>query len=49
MIPGDTLIATDISKSFEAATDGVVDNMKRQLSKHKERIQDKSHHTKASS
>ena len=49
MVPGDILIATDISKSFEAATDGVVDNMKRQLTKHKERIQVKSHHPKPSS
>jgi putative sigma-54 modulation protein len=49
MVPGDTLIASDMSKSFEAATDGVVDNMKRQLTKYKERIQVKSHHPKASS
>ena len=49
MVPGDTLIASDISKTFEAATDGVVDNMKRQLTKYKERIQAKSHHPKASS
>jgi ribosome-associated translation inhibitor RaiA len=49
MVPGDTLIASDISKTFEAATDGAVDNMKRQLTKYKERIQAKSHHPKASS
>ena len=49
MVPGDTLIATDSSKTFEAATDGVVDNMKRQLNKYKERIQAKSHQFKTSS
>ncbi len=48
MVPGDTLIATEVSKSFEAATDAVVDNMKRQLSKHKERLQAKSHTPKSS-
>jgi putative sigma-54 modulation protein len=49
MVPGDLLIASDTSKTFEGATDGVVDNMKRQLTKYKERIQAKSHHPKASS
>jgi putative sigma-54 modulation protein len=48
MVPGDTLIATEVSKTFEAATDAVVDNMKRQLSKHKEKVQAKSHSTKTS-
>lgn len=48
MVPGDLLIASVTSKSFEAATDGAVDNMKRQLTKYKERIQSKSHQHKAS-
>ena len=42
-VPGDTLIATEVSKTFEASTDAVVDNMKRQLNKHKERLQAKGH------
>jgi putative sigma-54 modulation protein len=42
-VPGDTLIAKEVSKTFEASTDAVIDNMKRQLNKHKERIQVKSH------
>lgn len=46
MIPGDTLVAKEVSKTFEAATDAVVDNMKRQLTRHKERIQAKNHYTK---
>jgi putative sigma-54 modulation protein len=45
MVPGETLIAKEVSRTFEAATDAVVDNMKRQLNKHKERIQTKSHST----
>jgi len=48
MVPGDTLVATETSKTFEAATDAAVDNMKRQLNKHKERAQDKSHGAKTS-
>lgn len=48
MVPGDTLVATETSKTFEAATDAAVDNMKRQLNKHKERVQDKSHGAKTS-
>jgi putative sigma-54 modulation protein len=49
MVPGDTLVATEISKTFEAATDAAVDNMKRQLNKHKEKVQAKSYGTKTSS
>lgn len=48
MVPGDTLVATEVSKTFEAATDAAVDNMKRQLNKHKEKLQDKSHTVKTS-
>lgn len=48
MVPGDTLVAKETSKTFEAATDAVVDNMKRQLSKHKERLQNKSNSAKSS-
>lgn len=36
-VPGDTLIATERSSTFEAATDIGVDNMKRQLVRYKER------------
>ncbi len=48
LIPGDTLIATESSKTFEAAADAAVDNMKRQLNKHKEKVQDKSQARKSS-
>lgn len=48
MVPGGTLIAKETSKTFEAATDAAVDTMKRQLNKHKEKIQDKPHSTKGS-
>jgi len=37
-VPGDTLVATETSMSFEAAADVAVDNMKRQLIKYKERL-----------
>ncbi len=40
-VPGETFIATEVSKTFEASTDAAFDNMKRQLSRHKERIQAK--------
>lgn len=43
LVPGDTLIATEVSKTFEASTDAAVDNMKRQLNRYKERIQAKGH------
>jgi len=42
-VPGDILIATEVSKTFEASTDAAIDNMKRQLNRYKERIQAKSH------
>ncbi len=42
-VPGDILMATEVSKTFEASTDAAIDNMKRQLNRYKERIQDKSH------
>jgi putative sigma-54 modulation protein len=42
-VPGDILMATEVSKTFEASTDAAVDNMKRQLNRYKERIQTKSH------
>ncbi|MBK9103074.1 MAG: ribosome-associated translation inhibitor RaiA [Saprospiraceae bacterium] len=48
MVPGDTLVAKETSKTFEAATDAAVDNMKRQLNKHKERVQDKTQGAKTS-
>ena len=37
-IPGETLIASQTSKTFEAATDQAVDNMKRQLVRAKEKM-----------
>ena len=36
-VPGETLIATESSKTFEAAVDLVVDNMSRQIKRHKQR------------
>ncbi len=42
MVPGDTLMATEVSKTFEASLDAAVDNMKRQLNRYKERLQTKS-------
>lgn len=43
MVPGDTLIATEVTKTFEASMDAAIDNMKRQLNRYKERLQAKSH------
>ena len=37
-VPGGTMVASEKSYSFEAATDRVVDNMKRQLMRYKERL-----------
>jgi putative sigma-54 modulation protein len=37
-VPGDTLVASETSMSFEGSVDVVVDNMKRQLIKYKERL-----------
>ena len=45
LVPGDTLLATEVSKTFEASMDAAVDNMKRQLNRYKERLQAKSHHS----
>ena len=45
MVPGDTLVAKEVSKTFEAATDAVIDNMKRQLNRHKERLQARGNHS----
>lgn len=36
-VPGETLIATETHKTFEAAVDLVVENMKRQIKRHKQR------------
>ena len=41
-VPGDTLFASESSQSFEAATDLVSDNMKRQLIRYKERLRMRS-------
>lgn len=35
IVPGDTLFVSESSKTFETATDRVVDNMTRQLIRHK--------------
>ena len=48
MVPGDTLMATEVSKTFEASLDAAVDNMKRQLNRYKERLQTKSHFSNGS-
>lgn len=47
-VPGDTLVAKETSKTFEAATDAVVDTMKRQLARYKDKVQDKTHTPKTS-
>lgn len=38
IVPGDTLIATETAKTFEAATDTVVDTMKRQIKRYKDKF-----------
>ena len=38
VVPGDTLVATETHPTFEAATDLVTDNIKRQLIRYKERM-----------
>lgn len=35
-VPGDTIFAKEVDKTFESATDRVVDVLKRQIIKHKE-------------
>lgn len=40
-VPGNILVASEVSRTFESATDAVLDNMKRQLTRYKERIQEK--------
>ena len=47
LVPGDTLVAKEVAKTFEAAADAALDNMKRQLNKHKERLQAKNHQSKS--
>lgn len=44
-VPGDVLIATGSSKTFEKSTDTAVGIMKRQLRRRKERLQDKHNGT----
>jgi len=41
-VPGDTLFATETAQTFEASTDLVVDNVKRQLIRYKERMRMRS-------
>ena len=38
-LPGTQLIATDTAKTFEEALDIVVENLKRQVTRHKEKVQ----------
>lgn len=38
-IPGDSLFASARAKSFEEATDEVIEGLRRQLRKHKEKLQ----------
>ena len=45
IVPGDTLIATEMTKTFEASLDAAIDNMTRQLNRYKERLQTKSHYS----
>ncbi|MBR9922797.1 MAG: ribosome-associated translation inhibitor RaiA [Bacteroidetes bacterium] len=37
-VPGDTLFASETDKTFEAAVEAVVDVLKRQLKRHKEKL-----------
>lgn len=41
-LPGDTLIAKETNRTFEAATDEATDNLKRQLVKYKEKLRSKT-------
>ncbi|MFQ5446415.1 MAG: ribosome hibernation-promoting factor, HPF/YfiA family [Saprospiraceae bacterium] len=41
-VPGQSLFAKEKDKSFEAAVDSAVDNLKRQLTKYKEKIRGRS-------
>jgi putative sigma-54 modulation protein len=40
-VPGQTLFAKDTDRTFEKAADEVVENLRRQIKKHKEKIQAK--------
>ena len=40
-VPGDTLMVSETSKTFEAAADLAVDTMKRQIKKYKEKFKPK--------
>jgi putative sigma-54 modulation protein len=42
-IPGSQLFSKEISKTFEEATDTAVESLKRQLTKHKEKLQRYKH------
>ncbi len=41
-VPGTTIFAKEEAKTFESSTDEVVDNLKRQIKKYKEKIRVKS-------
>ncbi|RME12678.1 MAG: ribosome-associated translation inhibitor RaiA [Bacteroidetes bacterium] len=40
MVPGQTLFAKDVQKTFEASVGGAIDNLKRQLTRYKEKLRD---------
>lgn len=40
-IPGDTIVAKDTKKTFEASVDSATDSIKRRLREHKERLKAK--------
>ena len=40
-VPGETLLASSVNKTFEASVDDVVDSLKRQLNKYKEKMRDR--------
>ena len=42
MVPGEILFAKESNKTFENATDKVVDTLKRQILKHKDKIRQRS-------
>ncbi len=40
-IPKETFISTESSKTFESSSDQAVDSLKRQIKRHKEKLQSK--------
>lgn len=43
LVPGQTLFASDTKKTFEASVVGAIDNLKRQLTRYKDKLRDHDH------